>query len=283
MTTTGLPVPLATPGATTGTVSRLIGELDRRQPALARAGWASLALLLFCLAAMAFDGRSLNGVQVWVKPAKFAASFAVWFWTLAWAFGLLDARARNGATARLVVWGSLGLGWFEMGWITLRAAQGLRSHFATEPFAALMYTLMGIGALGLVALAAVLGVLVLHRGDRTRPPLSRAAMGWGLVLAGLLGGAAGVAISGHGGPYVGGVASDAGGFAPFFWSRTGGDLRVAHFLGIHAMQALPFMGAVLLWARRVPAPKLWLAVGAAGWVALTGGAFLLALAGRPVL
>jgi hypothetical protein len=74
-------------------------------------------------------------------------------------------------------------------------------------------------------------------------------MGWGLVLAGLLGGAVGIAISIHGGPYVGGTASDAGNLAPFFWSRDGGDLRVVHFLGIHAMQALPLLGVVLLWAR----------------------------------
>jgi hypothetical protein len=282
MSTTTLSVPATPPVVVARTVSRLIGELDRRQPILARAGWTSLALLLLCLTAMAFDGRTLNGIPVWVKPAKFAASFVVWYWTLAWAFGLLEARARDGLVARLVVWGSLGLGWFEMGWITLRAAQSLRSHFAAEPFAALMYMLMGVGALGLVALAAVLGVLVLRRGDAAWPALSRAAMGWGLVLAGLLGGAAGVAISIHGGPYVGGTASDSGNLAPFFWSRDGGDLRVVHFLGIHAMQTLPLLGAVLLRAPRVLAPGLWLALGAVGWVALTGWAFLLAQAGHPV-
>lgn len=281
MSTRTLTVPTAAAGMI-GTALQLVRELDRRQPLLARSGWASLALLLLCLGAMALDGRMLNGVPVWTKPAKFAASFVVWFWTLAWAFGLLEERARDGLTARLVVWGSLGFGWFEMAWITLRAAQGLRSHFATEPFAAVMYNLMGVGALGLVALATLAGLLVLRHGDRAWPPLSRAAMGWGLVLAGVLGGAAGIAISVNGGPYVGGTASDAGSFAPFFWSRDGGDLRVAHFIGIHAMQALPALGMLLLAAPRVKAPGLWLALGGVGWVALTGWAFLFALAGRSV-
>src|SRR5690606_34261705 len=87
--------------------SGLFGELDRRQPLLARAGWVSLLLLLLCLAAMAADARLINGVSVWTKPAKFAASFVAWFWTLAWAWGLLDPGARRGAAARVVLWGTL--------------------------------------------------------------------------------------------------------------------------------------------------------------------------------
>jgi hypothetical protein len=50
-------------------------ELDARQPQLARFGWTMLAITAFCLLAMTLDHRTINGVSVWVKPAKFAFSF----------------------------------------------------------------------------------------------------------------------------------------------------------------------------------------------------------------
>jgi hypothetical protein len=76
-------------------------------------------------------------------------------------------------------------------------------------------------------------------------------------------------------PHVGGTASNAGGFAPFFWSRDGGDLRIAHFLGVHAMQALPLLALLGAGPRAVT-------LGAAGWVVLTAAAFALAFQGVPL-
>ncbi|MGG5820293.1 hypothetical protein [Falsiroseomonas sp. HW251] len=253
----------------------ILAELAARQPLLARAGWAMLWLLLACLVAMAFDPRSVNGVSVWVKPAKFAASFVAWFWTLAWAWGVLAPAVRDGWAARAVLWGTLGAGLFEQGWITLRALLGQPSHFATDPLGGVMYGLMGLAAVLLVALAALLGALVLRHGDLARPRAWRHAVGLGLIVGGAIGGFTGASISAHQTPHVGGVLSDAANFPPFFWSRDGGDLRVAHFLGIHAMQALPAIA--LLGAGT---GMVWL--GAAGWTALSLGAYALALAGVPV-
>lgn len=260
------------------TPSGLFAELDRRQPLLARAGWASLALLLLCLTAMTVDARLINGVSVWTKPAKFAASFVAWFWTLAWAWGVLDQAAQRGAAARLVLWGTLAAGGFEMGWISIRAALGQPSHFATDALGYVMYQLMGAGAVTLVALAATLGVLVLRRGDAARQRRGWLfAVGWGLVLTGILGGVTGAAISGAGGPHIGGALSDAANLPPFYWSRDGGDLRIAHFLGVHAMQVLPALALFFPGA----STRL-LALGAAGWAALTLATFIAAGAGVPL-
>jgi hypothetical protein len=250
----------------------LLAELDRRQPLLARLGWANLAVLLLCLIAMALDPRSFDGVSVWAKPAKFAASFVVWFWTLAWAWGVLAPEAARGHIARLVLAGTVAAALFEQGWITWRAALGGPSHFATDAPGAFMYGLMGLGALTLVGLAALLGLLVLRR---PRQGVQRAwvlAIGLGLLLGGVLGGFTGAAISVLGSPYVGGVASNAGGLPPFFWARDGGDLRIAHFLGIHAMQTLPLLALLGTGARLV-------GLAAAGWTALTLAVFALALQG----
>ncbi len=256
-------------------MSAILRELHRRQPVLARLGFAMAALLATCLVAMLLDGRAIDGASVWTKPAKFAASLAVWFWTLAWAWGVLAPAVRDGWVARVVLWGSAAAGLFEQGWITLRAALGLRSHFATDIVGAFMFGVMGTAALVLVLLAAVLGLLVLLRGDGARPRPWRLAVGLGLVIAGVMGGVTGFAIGAHGGPVVGGTL--AGAWPPFFWSRDGGDLRIAHFLGTHAIQG-------------VPALALLAAPGAAGvaalslaWLGLSVAAFAAALAGLPLM
>jgi hypothetical protein len=253
----------------------VFAELDRRQPVLARLGWAALAVLLLCLAMMVFDPRAFDGVSVWTKPAKFAASFLVWFWTLAWAWGVLAPEAARGRIARAILWGTVATALFEQGWITWRAAPGGASHFAKDALGALMYGLMGLGALTLVALTAVLGLLVLLR-PRTGAKRPRVlAVGLGLVLGGVLGGFTGAAISVLDSPHIGGAATNAAGLPPFYWSRDGGDLRIAHFLGIHAMQALPLLALIGAGTRAV-------GLAAAGWTALTLAAFALALRGNPL-
>jgi hypothetical protein len=256
-------------------MSAFFTELEARQRLLARSGFAMLAVLLACLAAMAFDPRLINGVSVWVKPAKFAASFVAWFWTLAWAWGVLAPAARAGWTARGVLWVTLCAAWFEQGWMTLRAARGLPSHFAPDALGLLMYQLMGVGATLLVATAALLGALVLLRPDPGQPRPWRFAVGLGLVVGGVMGGFTGASISVNATPHVGGTPGDAAALPPFFWSRDGGDLRVAHFVAIHAMQALPLLalagaGVAVVW------------LGAAGWTALSLGAWLLARGGVPL-
>ncbi len=63
------------------------------------------------------------------------------------------------------------------------------------------------------------------------------------------------------------------------WSTTAGDLRLAHFLGMHALQALPLLG----WALRGLRPRrgvALLAVGAALYTAAVAGLLMQALAGR---
>ena len=241
-------------------------------------GLSALALLgmaLACLALMPLDPREVAGVSTWVKPAKFSASFALWFGTLALLWPALSEVQRRGRAARAITVTMLAAAWFEQGWITLRAALGLPSHFAQDSLGAAMYPLMGVGATLLVVLAAVLGAMVLRGGNLALPAPRRLAAGLGLVLTGVLGGAAGWAISLHGGPWVGGTPGNAGGWPPFHWSRDGGDLRVAHFLGLHAMQALPLLALLR------PSPRLVWGGGALLTLACLG-ALALALAGVPL-
>jgi hypothetical protein len=69
------------------------------------------------------------------------------------------------------------------------------------------------------------------------------------------------------------------------WSTTGGDFRVAHFLGIHAIQILPIAGWLIDWLKALAGrakPKAFVAVSA-GYVLLMGFVFMQAMNGMPLV
>ena len=66
------------------------------------------------------------------------------------------------------------------------------------------------------------------------------------------------------------------------WSTAHGDLRVSHFLGLHALQLLPLAGLLLGRRRRGDGAALTIVVGA-GYLGLTAVALVEALRGRPLL
>ena len=67
----------------------------------------------------------------------------------------------------------------------------------------------------------------------------------------------------------------------FGWNRSGGDLRIAHFLGIHAEQAIPIL-AVLVAKTGLDQRARWaaLAIGAIAYAMLTLAVFAQAIAGQ---
>lgn len=254
----------------------------RGQPLLASAAALFLLMMLPSALALAIDPRTVNGISVWVKPLKFEVSLAVHMLTLAWLLLLLPhpERARRTITALAAVFVAAAV--FEIAYIVLQSARGQPSHYnLATPLARLMYGLMGIGAVTMMIVTASLGLIVLRRGEGPRALVLGA--GLGLILGAVLGGLTGAYMAAQPGHWVGGVPTDAGGLPVVGWSRTGGDLRVAHFVGLHAMQVLP--AAAWLASRalvpRWQAPAVW---GAAALVSLvTIAVFMQATSGQPLL
>ncbi len=183
------------------------------------------------------DDRLLLGVSVWEKPAKFFLSLGVHFATVAWALSLLDVGSRQSRGLRWAVRLMTGAAVLELIYIVVQAARDQASHFNTgTPLMAALYAIMGLGALTLTFTAAYVGFRIWHnrKGD-----LWREAAGFGLVLGAVLGTLTAGYMSSQTGHNVGGALGDASGLSFFHWSTTGGDLRVAHFVGLHAMQVVP--------------------------------------------
>lgn len=207
------------------------------------------------------DERVLVGAPIWFKPFKFSVSFVAYGLSLAWMLSLLPAgRARRVGwwAGTVVAVASL----VEMVIITGQVVRGKRSHFNHEtPFDEALFNAMAVTVV--ILWLATLAVAVLLFRARLADRASAWAIRSGAVLA-LAGAAVGFLMTQpapgqrRGTSKVVGAHSvgvpDGGPSMPLTgWSTTGGDLRVPHFIGMHALQLLPLllMGLVAL-ASRLP-------------------------------
>jgi hypothetical protein len=279
-----------------GSPSPLVREVRRHRPLAILVAGMTLALVV-ALAGLAVDPRMITGAPASLKPAKFAVSIAIYAATLAWLLGYLGDRPRLVAVLGWTL--LLGFG-IEMALIGLQAARGTTSHFNNAtPFDAAVFRIMGLVIVGMWLLTAAVTVLLFRR-RFAAPPIV-----WGVrlgLLIGLLGMAVAVLMTNPTpeqsaslartgasaiiGAHTVGAADGGPGLPIVGWSTVGGDLRVAHFFGIHAMQALPLLGLALVrlapkWLS-MPARATLVGMGGAAWAALTLALTWQALRGQPV-
>ncbi|SMB97963.1 conserved hypothetical protein [Hymenobacter roseosalivarius DSM 11622] len=215
--------------------------LHRCNPVLSWAGWLSVGLAVTALALAPFDECLVTGLNVWFKPLKFSVSIVIYLWTLGWLLADLPAPAQR--SVGIISWGVAISMTVEIAAIFLQAIRGTTSHFNNSSvFDTLVFAAMGLFiAINTLLLVWALYLMLRHR------PFGSAGYVWGMrlgLLLFLLGSAIGGAMIGQGGHTVG--APDGGTGLPVLgWSTHAGDLRAAHFLGLHALQALPFVGWLL--------------------------------------
>ena len=251
--------------------------LHRANPALSWTGWLNVALAALALLLLPFDHRLVTGALAWVKPLKFALSITAFAWTLGWLLADLPAAAQRsvrrlsqGVALSMVV---------EQAVIFTQAARGTTSHYnVASLFDAVLFQLMGI----FIAVNTAMTVWALFLAWRHRPH-GPAGYVWGLRL-GLLLFLVGSVLGGfmiHANQHTVGAPDGGPGLPGLGWSTRAGDLRTAHFLGMHALQALPLLGwALSRWAPRRAALLTW--AGAGLYATAVAGLFALALAGRPL-
>lgn len=233
-------------------------SLRAASPSLTFTGWLMLADFAACSVAMAFDSRHITGVNAWLKPAKFGLSSAITCLTLAWIASYLSGWPRIQKWASRVFAASITI---EIVVINLQAARGTTSHFnVSTPFDRSAFIVMGISICTLwLSMAAMTYALMRQK---LNPTPWQWALRMGLLLS-LVGAAAGGLMLHQtpeqkkvqnpptfGAHTVGGL--DGGSGLPFLdWSTSHGDLRIPHFLGLHAMQAIPLIAWWLLRRERL--------------------------------
>ncbi|MEV8510689.1 hypothetical protein [Dactylosporangium sp. NPDC051484] len=215
-------------------------------------------LTLVCAVGLFVDDRLLMGESVWVKPMKFGFAMGVYGLTLAWLLSKLNKGRRIGWWLG-TVFAIAGL--LDVGAVVYAAAHGTVSHFNNnnEPVAQTVRTVFSIGVMPLMLISLVIAVLVLiqRTGDRAMTRALRAGLGLAVAsmfvalwLSNSSGAGPRTVTDANGNPVsmTGGHGigdPDGNGMFLTNWSTTGGDLRVPHFVGMHAIQVLLLITAIL--------------------------------------
>jgi hypothetical protein len=243
---------------------KAIAKLWTASAPLTAVGLLMLPALLGALAGLWLDPRTITGAPAWLKPAKFAASIAVYSLTLAWVFTYLPQRRRM---RRIVGWTTAIAMLLEIAIIDVQAWRGVASHFnVSTPLDGVLFTIMGL-AIVVQTLTSISVAIALWR-----EPFTDDALGWalrfGMTLT-IVGALAGGLMTRptteqldqvratHRMPLAGahtvGAADGGPGLPGTGWSTKHGDLRVAHFAGLHAIQVLMLFAFVLprWWSARL--------------------------------
>lgn len=181
------------------------------------------------------DLRTLHDVGIWAKPMKFMAATALFAWTGAWLAAIASTTVSYGKPFKWIAGLIIATSLFEVAYISYQAAQGSESHYNTsDALHALLFGIMALAAFGLTASQAWLG-LEIWRGSGTAP---RSAVTLGAVIGLLLT----LALATVSGFLLGGNQPPPGPGLPVTGWHVPGDLRQAHFLGVHAQQLIPLFG-----------------------------------------
>ena len=193
------------------------------------------ALLVACMlpawACRRRDARTFGGVNVWVKPLKFMAALALYaFTTAVLMLAAGDSGALDAIAALLIVTAT-----FEVGYITLQASRAEASHYnSSDALHMALTAIMALGAVGLTASQLWLAIVIMDVRPDWQSSAALAGVVTGLVLTFVLATVSGFMLGGRRAPAGAGMAVTG-------WHRRG-DLRPAHFLGVHAQQCIPALG-----------------------------------------
>lgn len=250
----------------------LFTRIKANSAALYHCGLTHLALFVVILIVAQFDHRQLLGINLWTKPGKFALSIAIY--CLTWPL-LLQYFPFERIKKRFVNYTVFAMT-FEMLAIGTQAARGQLSHYNTAGiYNAILFSLMGIVIVSQTVFAIYIGCLFFKVKAGQLQPAMLWAIRLGILMTGFFAMEGGIMAS-HLAHTVG-APDDGPGIPIFNWSRPHGDLRIAHFAGLHALQIVPLF--VLISGAKTARPAIVFSVI---YFLLVSALFAVAMMGRAV-
>ena len=217
-----------------------ISQLKARNEFLFYYGILCFVAALFFLIMSKVSPVQYNQVSAWYKPFKFAFSTFTFAWAMAWYCHYLPTF-----NVALFNWSVVILLSFEIVYIAIMASQGKASHYnVSSPFFSIMYSMMALAATLVTLYTAYVGLLFF---TNSFPELPHYYL-WSIRLGILL-----FVVFSFEGFLMGsrmnhsvGLLNDNSTMFILGWSKKVGDLRIAHFIGMHALQVLPILSFYII-------------------------------------
>ncbi|WP_299215536.1 hypothetical protein [uncultured Aquimarina sp.] len=216
--------------------------VKKESPILYWAVLINFIIAIVCIVGLFIDDRTLEGISVWIKPLKFSISIAIYTLTVGYLMTIYPYSKRKKNIINNIVSYTLLL---ELGIIFYQASRGVPSHYnESTPFDAILFLGMGffIGINVLIMLLFIFDTIRLKL-DTTKSIQYAILMGWLIIFFGSwVGGQMITQMTHNVGP-----ADEGTGLPLVNWSTISGDLRVAHFFGLHGIQIIPLFA---LWVSK---------------------------------
>jgi hypothetical protein len=210
-------------------------ELKIRNKELFYFGALCLALSIVCIVLSKLTTTQIQGVNAWFKPFKFAVSIGLFAWTMAWyCHYLLHFNTSIFNWTVIILFG------LELVYIIFQASKGQLSHFNISTVTySMLYSLMGLAATIITLYTAYIGLLFFAQTFPSLPIYYLWAIRLGILIF-VVFSFEGALMGSRMNHSVGAINDNSNWFI-VGWSKTVGDLRVSHFIGMHALQLLPLL------------------------------------------
>jgi len=217
-----------------------IQQLKHRNETLFYYGLLCLVLSFIFIILTKYTNTQVYNVNAWYKPFKFAFSTFLFAWAMAWYCYYLP-----NFNIKLFNWSVIILLGFEIFYIAFQASKGQLSHYnLSTPVYAALYSIMALAATLVTLYTAYVGILFFTNSFPELPNFYVWAIRLGIIIF-VIFSFEGFAMGSRLNHSVGTLNDNSNWFI-IGWSKTVGDLRVSHFIGMHALQVLPILSFYVL-------------------------------------
>lgn len=214
--------------------------LKTRNETLFYFGLICFVWAIIFIALTKFSSTQVYNISAWYKPFKFAVSIGMYAWTMAWFCHYLP-----NFNITLFNWATIVLLGLELLYIGVQAQRGQLSHYnVSSPFYGGMYVFMALAASLVATYTAYVGLLFFQQDFPELPDYYLWAIRLGIIIF-VVFSFEGFVMGSRLTHTIGGLDGEAS-LPVLNWSTKYGDPRIAHFIGMHALQVLPLLAFYVL-------------------------------------